>query len=240
VLKGTLAVPITESQSKSIRPQSPATEWPLYGIGDVAHHLALPRSTVKSWVIGETSTGFQAVIAAADREQRILSFQNLVEVFFLSSLRKHGVKLPAVRRAISYMQEHFHTARPLFDSSFFTDGHNVFIEQYGRFISASERGQLAMKAVLEQYLDRLEFDSNRAPARLFPWSTAKLDSPRIVVIDPGVSFGQPCISGTRILTAVIAERFRAGDEIEALAADYQCNANQIEETIRYESRATAA
>jgi len=218
--------------------QSSPLEAPLYGIGEAAHYLALPRSTVQSWVKG--GENFQPVIAAADEAHWILSFQNLVEVFVLSSLRRRfGVKLHAVRKAIDYMQERFKTPHPLSDSSFFTDGHNIFVEELGRLVSVSQAGQLAMKKVLNQYLKRLEFDENRVAVRLYPSSTNRPDSPKVVVIDPELVFGQPCIAGTRIPTSAIAERLLAGDRIADLAADYGCETDKIEEAWRYEFRAAA-
>ena len=233
-----------ESHSKSAGPGCSPLETPLYGIGEVAHYLALPRSTVQSWVKG--GEHFQPVIAAADEAQWILSFQNLQEVFVLSSLRRrYGVKLNAVRRALDYMRDRFGTAHPLSDSSFFTDGRNIFVEQLGRLIDVSTGGQLAMKKVLDEYLKRLALNQGVA-VRLYPYSTSRPygpdspESPRVVVIDPVLVFGQPCIEGTRIPTSVIAERHRAGDRIAHLAADYGCEADRIEEALRYESTRTAA
>jgi uncharacterized protein (DUF433 family) len=54
------------------------------------------------------------------------------------------------------------------------------------------------------------------------------------VIDPKVSFGRPVVAGTGIPTAVLAERFKAGDTISELADDYGANADAIEDAIRCE------
>jgi uncharacterized protein (DUF433 family) len=60
-----------------------------------------------------------------------------------------------------------------------------------------------------------------------------------VVINPRIRFGQPCIAGTRIPTAIIRERFEAGDSQEELAEDYGRRKEEIEEALRYESRAAS-
>ena len=69
-------------------------------------------------------------------------------------------------------------------------------------------------------------------------STGSLEaeSPEFISIDPRVRFGKPCISGTRIPTAIILERHQAGDSIDLLAKDYGRNGEEIEEAIRYEGR----
>jgi uncharacterized protein (DUF433 family) len=60
-----------------------------------------------------------------------------------------------------------------------------------------------------------------------------------VVIDPRVSFGRPVLAGTGIPTAVLAERYKAGEPIAALAADYHCDTAMIDEAIRCELRLAA-
>jgi uncharacterized protein (DUF433 family) len=215
-------------------------EVPLYSAADVAHYLSLPRATVRSWVLGQA--GFRPVICVADQRRRLLSFRNLVEIYVLSALlRRHGVWLPRVRKAVRYVQNRFGVEHPLSDRQFLTDGHSVFIEQYGKLISASEAGQLAMRTVISQYLTRLELDPEGTPVRLFPFITNRLnDARRSVVIDPEVVFGQPCITDTRIPTAIIAERYKAGEMIAELAADYGCEAPKIEDALRYEFPGRAA
>ena len=55
-----------------------------------------------------------------------------------------------------------------------------------------------------------------------------------VEIDPRVSFGRACITGTGRPTAIIASRFRAGDSIAVIARDCRLKPSQVEAAIRYE------
>ena len=48
----------------------------------------------------------------------------------------------------------------------------------------------------------------------------RTDQPRNVVINPYVSFGKPVIAGTGLPTRVVAERFKAGDTIPQIVANY--------------------
>ena len=58
--------------------------------------------------------------------------------------------------------------------------------------------------------------------------------PRSVVVDPTRSFGRPVISGAFVRTEVVEDRFRAGDTIGQMAADYGVPASVIEEALRFE------
>ena len=66
-------------------------EMPAYGINEAAHYLGIPKATLRSWVLGRpylTATGrrfFKPIIDLPDREQRLLSFVNLVEAHVLDA-----------------------------------------------------------------------------------------------------------------------------------------------------------
>ena len=94
-----------------------------------------------------------------------------------------------------------------------------------------------MSQVMGEYLKRISWDQAGIPIRLFPFTRDRYtESPAVIAIDPKIRFGKPCITGTRIPTAIIAERHQAGDSIELLAKDYGRDAAEIEEAIRYEGR----
>jgi len=214
-------------------------ETPLYTVGDVAHHLRLPRSSVLCWSLGQE--GSEPVIEVADKSRRLMSFRNLVEVFSLSSLlRGHEVHLSKIRKAISYVKKNWGSDAPLFDRKFLTDGKEIFVRDQRKLICVSEAGQMAMRPVMVQYLSRLKFGDS-IPFQMYPVTTPRMEfSKHVVLIDPNVRFGQPCIKGSRIPTATIAERYTAGDSIKSLVKDYGRKATEIEEAIRYELGGRAA
>jgi uncharacterized protein (DUF433 family) len=217
---------------------------PLYSLAEASHYLRQPAATLRAWTVGRpypTTKGqrhFPPVVAVADPSNLLLSFRNLVELHVLSSIRRvHKVELKAVRRAIKYLKDRFHSEHPLLDREMLTDGKDLFIEQYGELVTISQDGQMALKRILEMYLDRIDRDDHGIPIRLYPFTRKAFEkSPRLVAIDPRLNFGKPCISGTRIPTAIIAERYEAGDGIALLADDYERPPEEIEEALRYESR----
>ena len=98
-----------------------------------------------------------------------------------------------------------------------------------------------VRTLLEAALGRIERDAKGLPVRLFPFTRRRaLDEPRAVMIDPTVSFGRPVLFGTGIPTAVIAERYKAGDSMDDLATDYGRTRLEIEEAVRCELQVEAA
>jgi len=217
-------------------------EMPAYGIVEAAHYLGIPKATLRSWVLGRhypTGTGkrfFRHIIALADKDQRLLSFENLVEAHVLDAIRRaHGVAFWRVRKAVEYLKTKLGSRHPLAEQRFVTDGVDLFVEVFGQLVNISREGQLAIKDLIETYLRRVERNQIGAPIRLYPFTRErKPDEPRIIVIDPSISFGRPVLVGTGIATTIIAQRYKAGESIEELAKDYGRSRSDIEEAIRCE------
>ena len=97
-----------------------------------------------------------------------------------------------------------------------------------------------MKEIIGVYLRRIERDANGLPIKLYPFTrdteaeAAPASDPRVVVMNPAVSFGRPVIAGTGIPVSSIYERYRAGDSIADLAQDFRLEIGAIEEAIRCE------
>ncbi len=207
-------------------------EIPSYGVLEAARYLSVSRTTLQSWI-----SGAQPLIALPDPACSILSFINLVEAHVLYVIRRrHGIKMRKIRSAIEYVSHTLCAEHPLAVEQFKTDGLDLFIER-GVLINVSRGGQLEMKRFIEEHLQRVEYDENKLAARLFPF-TRRHDpgEPKIISIDPRISFGRPVINGTGVPTFIVAERFKAGESTGDLARDYQVKEDDIAEAIRYELR----
>jgi uncharacterized protein (DUF433 family) len=210
---------------------------PAYGPGLVAAYLRLPDTTVRYWVLGRDKHA--PVIRIADPEARLLSFNDLIQVHVLKAVtRKHKVSLQEVRQFVEYLQEQFQSQRPLLDERMLTDGKCLYVEKLGALlhVSNSLRGQVAMTQVLDRYLARIKRDVHGIPFRLHPFTWPDDgDDPKLVMIDAQIQFGKPCITETGIPTAVVAERWKAGDSAELIAKDFDRKVIEIEEAVRYET-----
>jgi len=221
---------------------------PAYSVAEAAHYLRMPEGTLRSWVVGRlypvagTSKRSRPLIHLDDPKKQYLSFINLVEAHVLAAIRRrHEVRLPKVRRALDYVQRQFRVEHPLINQAFQTDGLDLFVERYGQLISASREGQHAMKEIIGVYLKRVDWDAKGLPIKLYPFTrdtesgAAPKSDPKVVVMNPAVSFGRPVIAGTGIPVSSIYERYKAGDSVANLAQDFNLETGAIEEAIRCEA-----
>jgi len=209
-------------------------EIPAYTIAEASHWLGVPLSTTRAWLLGQGR--FQPVVEIADTASKTLSFRNLVELHVLAAIRrKHKVSLQRVRPAMSFMESRLGVAHPLASARMLTDGRDLLVEWCGEYLNVSKSGQGEMRELLRAYLDRVEHDESGLATRLYPFSRKDvLEDPRSIVIDPHIEFGRPCLAGTGVPTAEIADRYKAGESIASIAEDYGRSREQVEEAIRYE------
>lgn len=148
------------------------------------------------------------------------------------------MSLQKVRVAPDFVAHELRRDRPLIEQQFSTDGVHLFVEHLGEIVSASESGQTVLRD-LQASLQRIDLDGRGFAARLFPWAHRPTE-PRVVSVDPRVSFGRPVLVDTSIPVEAIIGRFRAGDLIEALGADYRVDTASIQDLVRWALEPAAA
>jgi uncharacterized protein (DUF433 family) len=222
-------------------------EIPNYGISEVAFYFRIPVATLRSWVKGRPyklkygdTKFFQPLISLPNKDVPLLSFMNVIEAHVLNSIRRYNVPIYKIREAIDYVQQALPSEHPLADFGFETDGKSLFTRMLGGLINASQRGQYEMEEIVDVYLHRIQRDSVGFARRLYPFlANADSNAPKLIMIDPFISFGRPVIAGTGIATAIIAERREAGEPINELAEDYGRSEEEIKAAILYESKQAA-
>ena len=109
-----------------------------------------------------------------------------------------------------------------------------------KLVNISRGGQFVIPEIVGVHLARIERDP-KGLFKFFPFVRERsAGEPKFIVINPAIGFGKPVIAGTGISTAVIASRFNARESVPALAEEYGLEPQQVEEAIRWETRAVAA
>lgn len=214
---------------------------PLYSVADAARIVRVSPATLRTWVLGRryaTQGGerqWDPLVRAADPRAARLSFTNLVGLHVLSLLRGRKVRVDKIRSATRFIRAEMSTEHPLADVDTHTDQVDIYVEYFGRLMNASQ-SQAALRPVVARYLTRIERNEHGLAQRLFPQTRDTEDlGPKLIVIDPERRFGRPLVAGTDIETAVIADRFRAGEMWSDLAADFEIEEAAVAEAVRFET-----
>jgi uncharacterized protein (DUF433 family) len=222
---------------------------PLYTIPDAAHLAGVPEPTLRSWVSGRSyptrygNNRFVPLLEKPDTSSPLLSFVNVIEAHVLAAIRRiHGVSLKNVRPALDYVRTSLGCPHPLAERIFETDGVDLFVRQFDEVVNASKGGQMAIREFIEAHLTRVEHNSQGQAIKLFPFTRRRDDippkeireEPKLIMVDPCISFGRAVLASSGIPTIAIADRFNAGESIRSIASDYSCKQEEVEEALRYE------
>ena len=214
---------------------------PAYGLTEAARYVRLPSATLRSWVIGrdyprgDSHATFQPLIKPALKQPLQLSFYNLIEAHVLRSLRtEHGVALAELRKSIAYAEKRLQVHRLLLSPELRTHTGQMFLDRYVELINLSASGQLAMRKVFEEHLQRVEWDEWKFPIRLYPYpGSSPNQGDRPIAIDPKIAFGRPIVCRAGVSTEAIANRIDAGESVAAVADDYDLSVEEIEQAVLY-------
>lgn len=177
----------------------------LYTIADAARLVKAHPETIRRWVGGQDGI----IPRTLPSEEKLLTFQELMEIHFIQMFRSKGVSFQTIRKASARASEQFHTNYPFTVKRFDTDGRTVFSTliksgKHEDIIEDLERGQLVFKSIIRPFFKKLEYKLDTV-ARFWP-----LTKRGRVVLDPKRKFGKPIDAATGIATSVINEAVLAG------------------------------
>ncbi len=222
----------------------------LYSIGEAARLARVPTATIRRWLAGydyplAKGKGHQPAVWTSELPQegptRALSFNDLLEIRFVHEFRKAGIKLSAIRKAISELREMVGTRYPFSNQRIFTDGKVLFTKIHddeGKplFLELSGTKQTAIYNVILQHLKRgLIFEENRV-TRWYP----DKDKYKAIIIDPRVLFGHPAIEGTRLDVETLVAAYQAEESYERVADWYGVEMNAVKEAVSFHQQYLAA
>lgn len=207
--------------------------------------VGLSSGRVRRWLRGYRYTSGQSI-----RQQRPVirregtegttyaSFLDLVDLLFVKRFLDHGLSLQKVRAALDEAAELLgagHFAR----RSFFTDGHNVYVEVREKgdaILQLLSGGQWVIASIIQQLAEQIEFDTPTGLARRwYPMGREGL-----IVLDPMLSFGRPTIAGRGVATANVYDFYVGERRNVRVVRDWLDLADEeVEAAVEFEERLAA-
>lgn len=213
-----------------------------YTIAQAAVLTHTTPQTARRWVLGYKSEDRKMKpVFGGDRSRGagplMVSFLELVEIAVVARFRRgapghNPVTLERLRRAHAFARDRFHTQYPFASLKLWEVGGHVLHEFEARepgpaVIALDMHGQAVLPGLVERVQQSFRFEDEI----VHQWYPHGPGIP--IVIDPRVSAGQPVLEATGVRVEIIFERFRAGEDIQALAIDFEVDEGAVEEALRY-------
>lgn len=212
----------------------------IYTIPDAARILGLSLPKVRRWLKGSDATdaveesptryGIDPLGLQGAGAEKHMDFLSLIEIYTVMRLRELKVSFPTIRRARADLADRLGVENPFAAQSLFVDGAKLLTENDNLHYELGTNGQIAMRKVLEPFLQRVDFEtSTQLAERLHPMGR---DSQ--VIVDPRRAFGRPIVDGTAITTEALACLYKGGESVEGLAQQFEMEEGAIHDALEFE------
>ncbi len=172
--------------------------------------------------------------------EQVFGFRDLLELRTVARFIEKGVSLKVIRSTIEVAREYLGDY-PLHSRRFVTDGRKIFLEAVERIGDDPKlldvRGrQFAMEAVIRPSLiEGIEYSDDSQVLRWYP-----IPKRRLIVLDPGVQFGEPIIASAGVPTDTLAAAYFAeGKDAGMVARLYQVTRQAVNAAVAFEKQLAA-
>ena len=216
---------------------------PIYTVAEAARFLGVNPQTFSNWTHGyvRRPAGRPVVEGApiiagtkAKRNYPSIPFVGLAGGMVLAAFRRQGVSLQHIRKAVTALEEEIGVRHALASSGLYTDGATILYD-YAESDASELAGltevvsrQRVFAPVIRKYLKRIEYAGDGWAKSLVSPATER----SVVVADPERSFGQPIFIKGAVRIEDVIDRFRAGDPLTGVAADFGVPIEDVEDVLR--------
>lgn len=215
---------------------------PLFTIGEAAHHLGLPRTTLTDWTRREAGPA-PLVHRIQDRRaprSASLPFVAIIEAHMLRGFRALGLSAQGLRDSVARLRKNLDDEYALATRKVATDGVHLLVDmsQHGQPAEWTRAidDQIAIREVIEEYLKFVRWDNDPYAMRLRLKTYQGAD----VIIDPRFAFGQPILERQKVRVEDILDAFWAGEGYVTIANEFRVRADEVEAVVRSATRPRAA
>lgn len=209
----------------------------LYTVAQAGRLARTSPQNARRWLFGYEGDGHRMDPVFGTRQKEagpIVSFVELCELALVASFRRASppVSLDRLRRAYAFAQRKLKVDHPFASERIRAQGGHVLYEFTqldpgpGTLV-LDQQGQLVLPIEVTDVLDGFDFGDDHLAAR---WYLFGRNTP--LVVDPARGSGLPTIEGRNLRAEVLYARWKAGEDIPALAEDFALEEPVVEAAVR--------
>lgn len=213
----------------------------IYLIKDVSKILQLPYGKVYRWIVGYWGKSLDSNInyVFGGDDSRAINFYSLIEFYTFFKLREKGISSTEIKKVHNELSKILNTRYPFAMQDFYVDKLTkkkkfVYYKYLESLIKFHPKKQYSFDFIIDEFLDKIEFDENNFAVKLFP-----LGKDKKVVVDPQHQFGQPTIFGRNVKTRTIYSLYKGGETEEDICILYNLSSDEVQDAINFHSAKAA-
>jgi len=216
----------------------------IYTPAEASRLTGLPVRKVRGWISGYrrydgTHRSGRPLVSRDPSDGPVLSFLDLIEILFVRSFLKYGVKMSHIRQVSRKAAEISGSHHPFAVSRFETDGKKIF----ARLVAKGSRkkhvlglldGQSEIDEAISPYFKQIDYRSSGDATRWWP-----LGKKAPVFLDPLVAFGAPVTKSGFVPVSAINGALSAGETPSRVAHWFDIPLRDVKAAAAFKQRIAA-
>jgi len=204
----------------------------IYTAPDISRIFKIPYPKIKYWFRYYIrnklfhSIGYRYYFPIKDTIA--VNFLSLIEMYIFFTLKERNIKTSYIVKMHTQMSKYLNTPYPFASQDFYISGRQVYFEQTGSLIEASDINQKFILGFVNQFVEKIKFGDKRLARKFYP-----LGRNKSVVLNPENQCGQPTIDGTSILTDTLFEYYKGKESIETIANLFELSIENVRDAIEF-------
>jgi uncharacterized protein (DUF433 family) len=229
----------------------------VYTLNTAAKLVQADRRAIQRWLFGYRHTRavngelrashseplWDTQYASLELDEKVIGFQDLLELRVVSEFARHGVHLLVIRRCLDNARRLYENIPyPLTHKRFATDGKTIFHEALREghepeVVDLRDR-QIVFRDIIKPSLFAgIDYDDAGNARRWYPEGGRKQN----IVLDPAVQFGQPVTNTGHVPTDALYAAYEAeGEDAATVARIYELPTRQVEAAVAFERQLAQA
>lgn len=226
----------------------------IYTLAEAALLIGAEKGALNRWLYGyryshhrndetvryRSDALWQSQYARSGLSEKVIGFQDLLELRVVREFVRRGVPLLVVRRCLEAAREMFGKDYPFTRQRFVTDGATIFHEAVRSSDDTSESPEIlnlrtrqyAFREIIKDSLYAGIEYKNGIAQRWYP-----MPRNRAVVIDPAVQFGHPVIEEKAVPTASVYASYLAEDKNRSSVGRlFEIAPRMVDAAVRFEEK----
>jgi len=205
----------------------------MYSPSEAAMYAHISTRMMSRWVHGDKGGAAAIRAQVQDDKEKTITFLDFVQTLAIRAIREQkDVPLQKIRQAIDtaatkgvkYPFARKHTTY-WFDNNIHIDVPDLGLIQS----SGKGRGQLALRPIVEVYLEDLAFDAEGLANRYTPYQNLNIK----IVMRPDYLFGEPVVESCGHTAWTLWQACLAEGSVEAAAKAYDVSENEVRVAFKY-------
>jgi len=204
----------------------------VYTLQEAALYGGISSQKLSRWLYGTSVS--RPVINSQFRQERLVSFLDLIQSKSVSEARRLKVSFHRIREAIDVARKQYHIEFPLAHRYALVEfGNELHIHNHVSeritTVTGKQKHQTLMAQIVTEFMRELEFNAQGVAEKYTPFENNGIK----ITLNPKVQFGQPIVGDTGYRADILNKAYLVEGSYKSVADEFGVEMEEVKTAILY-------